>query len=220
MGYRYVLEVSHFFELVQAGTQICGFLPQNYQPKRHASVFFRGAGGFGGDGEGVGGEFGGGLEIGHLVFAHVAVEFHQLHVLEKVVGLAVAQLYAGIAADGLLAGCDDHVGGAGELLDIDVGVVVVSDLLRVAFHAVEKRLAHPSHRGVAADVETAFTAVLTDEDIVAGDYHEVCRRRVIVEGEAARGGIINLAGEFLGCLLACSRLREREIGFEFARRLG
>lgn len=152
-----------------------------------------GAGCFCRNGEGVGGESGGLEEAGHLVFVDGAAELGEFHVLEEAVGLAVAQFDAGVAADCLLAGSDCDVGRTGEILNLDVGIVLVGNLLSITFHAVEKRCAHSSHRGVLRSVETAFLAGLTDENSGAVNDDKIGRRRVVVKGKAARRGVIDLA---------------------------
>ena len=152
-----------------------------------------GVGGFCRDGEGVGGESGGLEEAGHLVFVDGAAELGEFHVLEEAVGLTVAQFDAGIAADCLLAGSDCDVGRTGEFLNLDVGIVLVGNLLSVTFHAVEKSCAHAAHRGILRGVETAFLAGLTDENSGAVNDDEIGRRRVVVKGKAVWRGVIDLA---------------------------
>lgn len=133
-----------------------------------------GAGCFCRDGEGVGGESGGLEEAGHLVFVDGAAELGEFHVLEEAVGLAIAQFDAGVAADCLLAGSDCDVGRTGEILNLDVGIVLVGNLLSITFHAVEKRCAHATHRSILRGVETAFLAGLTEIDILAVYHNEIC----------------------------------------------
>ena len=133
-----------------------------------------GAGCFCRNGEGVGGESGGLEEAGHLVFVDGAAELGEFHVLEEAVGLAIAQFDAGVAADCLLAGSDCDVGRTGEILNLNVRIVLVGNFLSITFHAVEKRCAHSSHRSVLRGVETALVPRLTEIDILAVYHNEIC----------------------------------------------